>query len=452
MQSTYAAPRAWPGPLAMALVLLGLLAMPVPVHAARKQPRHEVAMAAAGWHGRAIQNPRPHPRLARADWPKGWSARSVGFRTGYSRPGGSDRVREVQRRLIQLGYRPGPVDGLFGPRTRAATRWFQYKHSLPLTGRVNRSTLAVLQARSDHKPLPTTTTGTAKSRSATPQAFQPTPTQGQGRVPEAGVGVAWLLAGALLLAALGLGVLVSFVIPELRRDRGKPAATLPEPEPEPATTALVPAAPRPPAPARTTSPRVVGYAMVNAEDNDADATAAALALHCAHRGWSLVEVIHDRRDPMRRLIDRPGLVYAVNMIGSRRATGLIVARIRDFTHRVADLAMLLKWLADADAFLGAADYEFYTTTRAGQGTARAVIGLARWERERISPRGSGRFTPADRTVGADIRQQIAVMHDDGLSFRAIADALNVVGVAAPNGHTYWRTADVKTATQEARTS
>jgi hypothetical protein len=44
------------------------------------------------------------------------------------------------------------------------------------------------------------------------------------------------------------------------------------------------------------------------------------------------------------------------------------------------------------------------------------------------------------------------MHDDGLSFRAIADALNVVGVAAPNEHTCWRTADVKTATQEARTS
>ena len=123
MQTTYAARRAWPGPLAMALVLLGLLAMPVPAHAARSQARHEVAMAAAGWHGRAIQTPRPRPHIARADWPKGWSARSVGLGSGYSRPGGSDRVREVQRRLTRLGYRPGPVDGLFGPRTRAATRW-----------------------------------------------------------------------------------------------------------------------------------------------------------------------------------------------------------------------------------------------------------------------------------------------------------------------------------------
>src|SRR3954447_614526 len=224
MQSTYAARRAWPGPLAMALVLLGLLAMPVPAHAARSQARHEVAMAAAGWHGRAIQNPRPRPRLVRADWPKGWSAGSVGFGAGYSRPGGSDRVREVQRRLTRLGYRPGPVDGLFGPRTRAATRWFQYKHSLPLTGRVSLSTLAVLQARSEQKPLPAVTTGTSKSRSPSPKAVEPTPAPPQQHpaVSHGRVGVTWLLAGLLLLAALGLGVVASFVIPERRRVAGKP--------------------------------------------------------------------------------------------------------------------------------------------------------------------------------------------------------------------------------------
>jgi DNA invertase Pin-like site-specific DNA recombinase len=455
MQSTYAARRAWPGPLAMALVLLGLLAAPVPAHAAQSQARDQVAMAAAGWHGRAIQAPRPRLRLARAGWPKGWSARSVGFGTGYSRPGGSDRVREVQRRLIQLGYRPGPVDGLFGPRTRAATRWFQYKHGLALTGRVNRSTLTVLQARSDHKPLPTITTG--RSKSPSPKVVLPTPIQEHPVVPESRANVTWLIAGLLVLAALGLGVVASFVIPELRRDRSKPAATPPTPAPlppAPASRAPVAAAPR--TPARTTSPPVVGYAMVDGDDDDADAITAALALRCAHRGWSLVEVIHDRRDAGRGLRDRPGLMYAVNTIRSRRATGLVVARIRDFTHRVADLAMLLKWLADADAFLGAADHELDTSTRAGRGTAGAVIELARWERERISHRTRedlvrGRFTPAGRTTGADITQQIAVMHEHGLSFRAIADALNLVGVAGPAGRTRWRTADVKTATEESRT-
>jgi peptidoglycan hydrolase-like protein with peptidoglycan-binding domain/DNA invertase Pin-like site-specific DNA recombinase len=459
MQSTYAARRAWPGPLAMALVLLGLLAMPVPAHAARSQTRDEVAMAAAGWHGRAIKSPRPRPRLARADWPKGWSARSVGFGTGYTRPGGSDRVREVQRRLIRLGYRPGPVDGLFGPRTRAATRWFQYKHGLALTGRVNRSTLVVLQARSDHKPLPIKTTGSSKrqSPSSTPKAVLPAPIR-ERPAPESGTNVTWLIAGLLLLAALGVGVVASFVLPELRR--AKPASTQPKPAPAlpppaPARPLPVPAAPAPRTP-RKTAPRVVGYALVDAED-DADAATAALALRCAHRGWSLVEVVHDRRDSVNGLADRPGLTYAINTIRSRQVAGLVVARIRDFTHRVADLATLLRWVADADAFLGAADHELDTSTRAGRGTAGAVIELARWERERISERtredlARGRFTPASRRAGPDIAQQIVVMHDNGLSLRAIADALNLVGVAGPAGHTRWRTADVKAATEESRTS
>ena len=62
-------------------------------------------------------------------------------------------MREVQRRLRRLGYRPGSVDGLFGRRTRAAARWFQFKHGFEPTGRVNRSTLTVLRARSEHRPI-----------------------------------------------------------------------------------------------------------------------------------------------------------------------------------------------------------------------------------------------------------------------------------------------------------
>src|SRR5918994_7291216 len=135
----------------LVLAVLVLLFAPAPGHAARG----DIADPSAGWHGRAIQDPQPRPQLVRTSWPEGWSAGAVGPGTGYVRPGGSSRVREVQRRLRQLGYRPGPVDGLFGPRTRAATRWFQFKHGFKPTGRVNRSTLTVMQARSEHRPLAT---------------------------------------------------------------------------------------------------------------------------------------------------------------------------------------------------------------------------------------------------------------------------------------------------------
>src|SRR3954467_10347223 len=76
---------------------------------------------AAGWHSREIRDPSPR----RADdvnarFPRGWSAGGVGRGSGYGRANGSRRVREVQRRLLRRGYRPGVVDGRFGARTRAA--------------------------------------------------------------------------------------------------------------------------------------------------------------------------------------------------------------------------------------------------------------------------------------------------------------------------------------------
>ncbi len=48
----------------------------------------------------------------------------------------SDRqlVRDIQVGLAQLGYDPGPIDGLLGPRSRGAIRQYQQQHELPVDG------------------------------------------------------------------------------------------------------------------------------------------------------------------------------------------------------------------------------------------------------------------------------------------------------------------------------
>lgn len=46
------------------------------------------------------------------------------------------RVARLQRFLIELGYDPGPVDGLYGPQTAAAVREYQRAAQLPITGLV----------------------------------------------------------------------------------------------------------------------------------------------------------------------------------------------------------------------------------------------------------------------------------------------------------------------------
>ena len=451
MQLTNAALRARLGPpvLALALAFIGLLVAPIAGHA---KARETVAMPSAGWHGRAVESPRPRPRLVRTSWPKGWSAGSVGRGTGYARPGGSKRVREVQRRLVQLGYRPGPVDGLFGRRTHAATQWFQFKHGLATTGRVNRSTLTVLQARSEHKPLRTRARSTPSPEVVEPVAPLPAPTP----VPVAAADEKsdpLILALLLMVLALGLGVIVGLLGPELRRGR-KPDVPAPvRPALNPPAAAPLPAAPRRPRPAAPRRiPAVVGYAAVETGEEEADTATAAVALRCAHRGWSLIEMIHDGRQNGLRLAERPGLVYSIKQVRSGTAAGIVVARLRDVTPRTADLATLLRWLSEADGFLGAADHELDTSTRAGKATARAIIDLGGWERKRISHRtredlATGRFTPANGPTQADLASQIAAMHERGNSLRAITDALNLTGIAVPAGQTRWQTADVKAAAE-----
>lgn len=60
-------------------------------------------------------------------------------------------IRSIQRRLLKLGYRTGPIDGKMGRRTRAAIRSYQRRHKLSITGRPNRQLLAALGISSSAK-------------------------------------------------------------------------------------------------------------------------------------------------------------------------------------------------------------------------------------------------------------------------------------------------------------
>ncbi len=90
-------------------------------------------------------------RLAR-DWkPKTQAAPSPpqidywglagGKRTGDKE---SETVRGVQLNLATLGYKPGPADGILGPRTRRAVEAFQRDQGLPVTGEVSAKMQIVL--------------------------------------------------------------------------------------------------------------------------------------------------------------------------------------------------------------------------------------------------------------------------------------------------------------------
>src|SRR2546423_13238135 len=69
--------------------------------------------------------------------------RGAGYRANDAKAGG---VKALQRTLRQLGWRPGPVDGLFGPRTEAAVVRLQRKTGLAADGIVGPRTRLVLKS------------------------------------------------------------------------------------------------------------------------------------------------------------------------------------------------------------------------------------------------------------------------------------------------------------------
>jgi peptidoglycan hydrolase-like protein with peptidoglycan-binding domain/DNA invertase Pin-like site-specific DNA recombinase len=71
---------------------------------------------------------------------------------GYGIPDDARRVRTLQRTLRRLGWSPGPIDGLFGPRTEAAVVRFQRAAGVTSDGVVGPRTFNALR-EAEPRPL-----------------------------------------------------------------------------------------------------------------------------------------------------------------------------------------------------------------------------------------------------------------------------------------------------------
>jgi hypothetical protein len=73
----------------------------------------------------------------------GYNSYPYGYNT-YGYHNGGNVVAEVQQRLAQFGYYHGAIDGVAGPRTRAAVARWEARHGMYADGRIHRDVLRSL--------------------------------------------------------------------------------------------------------------------------------------------------------------------------------------------------------------------------------------------------------------------------------------------------------------------
>ena len=149
---------------------------------------------------------------------------------GYGTDAGSKAVRQLQLRLRRLGDRPGPIDGLYGPRTAAAVVRFQRSHGLAIDGVVGPQTKGRLLAqrveqRPARAPSPPTQTGNPERKSPAPDTRAESVPEPLPVRPSAGVAIGRAEPESSssglppLLVAIGAAFVVASLLLTLRSRR-----------------------------------------------------------------------------------------------------------------------------------------------------------------------------------------------------------------------------------------
>jgi DNA invertase Pin-like site-specific DNA recombinase len=232
---------------------------------------------------------------------------------------------------------------------------------------------------------------------------------------------------------------------------GDPRAATASPEPKPPTAASTGVGALASAQLAAGAP-VIGYVTVDrnpAREREAFAEIEAL---CEQAGWQLEGIVRDRETG--RMVERPGLTFALERIAARDARGLVVSDARSLVGSLGDLSELLEWFRDAEAALIAVNLDLDFPTIPGHPTASTLVAVAGWQGARTATRAQGgrapdqgsgdaaRRTPDDRAALID---RIRALREAGMSLEAIADQFVNEGVPSPRGDTGWRSATVQDA-------
>ena len=430
-----------------------------------------------GLHVDGIVGPRTRWALRRASVPM------LGLGTGYGERGGARPVRRLQRHLRELELRPGPIDGLYGPRTELAVERFQRTEGLTPDGvawGTTRRAVARAErpsnagAAESRRSTATRGDGAARSRGADREPRRPTSDRTDRRTTTAtegdgAVNLPLLIATGLLAFAL---VAVSAPIVDwltgsattamarltsnASNDPDTAGATGTWAEPGNGTREL-------PGRRRTAGDSadvadgldVLGYVTVGEAADPAELDAreqiAAIDIACERRRWRLVEVAGDVAGPPDRDPDRPRLRYALERLAGDPSSCLMVAELRRLGSTAPELGRILGWLRERELRLVALDVDLDTALPEGRIAADALISVGELGGSRRTLQGQPAADRGDRPGRLAVRdlpalqKHITSMRSAGMTLQAIANRLNEEGVPTLRGGREWRPSSVQAA-------
>lgn len=171
------------------------------------------------------------------------------------------------------------------------------------------------------------------------------------------------------------------------------------------------------------------------------------------RDWQLGEIYVDVASggSMRR---RPRFQDALDLLSSKRADVLVVAKLDRLSRSLVDFATLMARSREEGWSIVALDIGVDTSTTNGELVANIIMALAQWERRIIGQRTKDALSVVkDRGValGRPVMMDPAtvtmmrLLRSNGRSYGAVAKMLNDEGVPTAQGGAKWHASTVRAA-------
>lgn len=191
---------------------------------------------------------------------------------------------------------------------------------------------------------------------------------------------------------------------------------------------------------------MVGYIRVSTEDQARDgvslsAQQAKLEAYCVVKDWTLVEMVRDEGLSAKSL-KRPGLQHLLAMVQARQVDVVVIAKLDRLSRDVRDVYALVELFDKTDVALVSLQESLDATTATGRAMIGMLAVMNQLERELIAERTKDAMqhlkAEGERYCHAvfEDAETLALMQQyrsAGLSYQAIADALNAVGVPSTLG-------------------